>query len=96
METNIASIRWETTQKVDLVHLKDLKPFSLNNATPRKQKSTDFYAPPSEKNASTEQHKYDRSDLEDCAENMFNSEKNSSKLCAEGAIENLINVLLLS
>jgi hypothetical protein len=49
METNIASIRWETTQKVDLVHLKDLKRFSLNNATPRKWKCTDFYASPPEK-----------------------------------------------
>jgi hypothetical protein len=49
MENNIASIRWETTQKVDLFHLKDLKQFLLNNATPRKRKSTDFYAPPSGK-----------------------------------------------
>ncbi len=49
METNIASIRWETTGKVDLVHLKDLKRSSLNNASPRKWKSTDFYTPPSGK-----------------------------------------------
>ncbi len=49
METNIALIRWETTQKVDSVHLKYLKQFSLSNATPRKQKSTDFYTPPSAK-----------------------------------------------
>ena len=49
METNIASIRWEITQKVDLVHLEDLKQFSLNNATPRKQKPTDFYNPSSGK-----------------------------------------------
>jgi hypothetical protein len=46
-----------------------------------------------EKNASTEQHQYDRSDLQGCTENMFYSEKNSSKLCAEGAIGNLMNVL---
>jgi hypothetical protein len=49
METNIALIQWETTQKVDLVHLEDLKQFSLNNATPRKQKHTDFYNPSSGK-----------------------------------------------
>ena len=79
---------------MDLVHLKDLKQFSLNDATPRKQKSTDFYAPPSGKKiASTEQQQYDRSDLQGCTENMFYSEKNSSKLCAEGAIGNLMNVL---
>jgi hypothetical protein len=44
METNIASIRWETTQKVDLVHLKNLKQFSLNNATPRKQNPHILYS----------------------------------------------------
>jgi hypothetical protein len=49
METNTALIRWETTQKVYLVHLKDLKQFSLKDALPRKQKTTDFYNPPSEK-----------------------------------------------
>jgi hypothetical protein len=43
--------------------------------------------------ASTEQHQYDRSDLQGCTDNMFYSEKNSSKLCAEGAIGNLMNVL---
>jgi hypothetical protein len=41
----------------------------------------------------TEPHQYDRSDLQGCKENMFYSEKNSSKLCAEGAIGNLMNVL---
>jgi hypothetical protein len=41
----------------------------------------------------TEQHQYDRSDLQGCTENMLYSEKNSSKLCAEGAIGNLMNVL---
>ncbi len=42
----------------------------------------------------TEQHQYDRSDLQGFTENMFYSEKNSSKLCAEGAIGNLMmNVL---
>jgi hypothetical protein len=49
IETNIALIRWETTRKVDLVHLKELKQCSLNNATPRKWKSIDFYTPPSGK-----------------------------------------------
>ncbi len=46
-----------------------------------------------EKNASTEQRQYDRSDLEGCKENIFYCEKNSSKLCAEGAIGNLVNIL---
>ncbi len=46
-----------------------------------------------EKIASTEQHQNDRSDLQGSTENMFYSEKNSSKLCTEGAVGNLMNVL---
>jgi hypothetical protein len=66
----------------------------MEDSAPRKQKSTDFYTPLSGKKiASTEQHQYDRSDLQGCTENMFYSEKNSSKLCAERAIGNLMNVL---
>jgi hypothetical protein len=94
MDNNFASIRWETTQNIDYVYLKDLKCFSMDNSAPRKQKSTDFYTPPSgKKNASTEQYQNYRSDLQRCTKNMFYSEKNSSKLCAEGAIGNLMNVL---
>jgi hypothetical protein len=52
-----------------------------------------FILPFLKKIASTEQHQYDRSDLQGCTENMFYSEKNSSKLCAEGAIGNLMNSL---
>jgi hypothetical protein len=88
-----ALIRWETTQNIDYVDLEDLKCFSMDDSAPRKQKSTDFYTPLQEKNASTEQHQYARFDLLRCTKNMFHLEKNSSKLCAEGAIGNLMNVL---
>jgi hypothetical protein len=94
MENNLASIRWETTQNIDCIDLEDLKRFSMEEAAARKQKSTNFYNPSSGKKiASTEQHQNDRSDLQGRTENMFYSEKNSSKLCAEGAIGNLMNVL---
>ncbi len=43
--------------------------------------------------ASTEQCQNYRSDLHHCTKNIFYSEKNSTKLCAEGAIGNLMNVL---
>jgi len=43
--------------------------------------------------ALTEQCQNYRSNLQCCTENMFYSEKNSSKLCAEGAIGNLMNIL---
>ncbi len=71
MENKSASVRWETTQNIDFVNLEDLKGFSMDNSAPRKWKSTDFYTPPSEKNASTEQHQYERSDLQCCTKNMF-------------------------
>ena len=46
-----------------------------------------------EKNASTEKCQLDRSVLDGCTENVFYCAKNSSKLCAEGAIGNLMNIL---
>jgi hypothetical protein len=44
------------------------------------------------KNASTEQCQNDRSVLEGCIENIFYCEKNSSMLCAKGAIGNLMHI----
>ena len=94
IENKSALIRWERTQNINYVDLEDLKRFSMDNSAPRKQKTTDFYTPPSGKKiASTEQHQYGRSDLQGWTENMFYSEKSSSKLCSEGAIGNLMNVL---
>ncbi len=87
-------IRWETTRKIDFVDVGDLKQFSIENSTPRKQKSTDFFSPLSGKKiASYEQRQNDRSDMQRCTKNKFYLVKNSSKLCAEGAIGNLMNVL---
>ncbi len=61
---------------------------------PRKQKPTDFYNPPSGKKiASTEQCHHDGSVFEGPTENIIYCERNSSKLCAEGAIGNLMNIL---
>jgi hypothetical protein len=96
MDNKFALIGWESTQNIDYVDLEDLKHFSMDDSAPRKQKSTDFYTPLSgKKNASTgpEQCQNYKSDLQRCTKNMFYSEKNSSKLCAEGVIGNLMNVL---
>jgi hypothetical protein len=38
-------IKWETTQKTDSDDLGDLKQFSMEDLTPRKQKSTDVFSP---------------------------------------------------
>jgi hypothetical protein len=94
MENNLDLIRWEMTQNIDCIDLEALKRFSMEDLAPRKQKSIGFYTPPSGKKiASTEQRQYDQSDLQGCTENMSYSEKNSSNLCAEGEIGNLMNVL---
>jgi hypothetical protein len=80
--------------KKDLVVLRDLKRLSLEEMWPRKPKPTDFYNPPSgKKNASTEQCHHNGSFPESRIENTFYCKKNSSKLCTEGAIGNLINIL---
>ncbi len=87
-------IKWETPQKIDYVDVGDLKHFLMEDSTPRKQKSTDYFSPLSGKKiASNEQHQNDRSDMQCYTKNKFYSMKNSSKLCAEGAIGNLMNVL---
>jgi hypothetical protein len=44
------------------------------------------------KTASAEQCQNGGSVFEGCIKNMFYCEKNSSKLCAEGAIGNLMNI----
>ncbi len=86
--------KWETTGKTDSVDLRDLKRFSMEDSTFRKQKSTNFFPPISgKKNASNKQHQSDRSDVQHCTKNKFFSAKNTTKLCAEGAIGNLMNVL---
>jgi hypothetical protein len=38
-------IKWETTRKTDSVDLRDLKQFSMEDSTFRKQKSTNFFPP---------------------------------------------------
>ncbi len=60
----------------------------------KKKKSTDFFSPLSGKKiASNKQHQSDRPDMQNCTKNRFFSAKNTSKLCAEDAIGNFMNVL---
>ena len=68
--------------------------YSTNNSQSRKSKSTDFFVPlPDTKIASTELSNDDDIVTGSQVENIFYSMENSSKLCAEGAIGNLMNVL---
>ncbi len=94
MINSTALVRWETTPNKDLIVLNGLKKLSIEETCSRKQKSTDCYNPPSGKNiTSTEQCHHNGSAPEGHIENVFYWEKNSFKFCAEGAIQNLMNIL---
>ncbi len=59
-------IQWETTRKTDSVDLGDLKRFSMEDSTLRKQKSPIFSPISGKKIASNKQHQSDRSDMQHC------------------------------
>ncbi len=87
-------IRWDATQKKETVHLNDLVKYSTNNSQSRKRKSTDFFVHlPDTKIASTELSNDDDIVTGSQVENIFYSVEILPKLCAEGAIGTLMNVL---
>ena len=86
-------IKWETTKKSESVCIVDLQKISIDDKSLRKRKLTDFFLPqPDTKIPSTLQ-----SDeymlMEKEIQSKYYSSTNSSKLCAEGAIVNLMNVV---
>jgi hypothetical protein len=83
--TNTAVVKWEETQKIDTVHLGDCNKYNKLDVIPRKRKSTDFLC----KIPQTKRGKPPPGQMK----NMFFSDENLSKLCAEGAIQNLLNML---
>jgi hypothetical protein len=86
-------IRWETTRKTNSVNIKDLQKYSISDKRRRKRKPTDFFLPqPDAKIPSTIQSDENMSTVDEI-ENKFYSYNNSSKLSAEAAIVNLMNVL---
>ncbi len=80
-----AVVKWEETQKNDTVHLGDCKKCNELDVIPRKRKSTDFFCEIQQ----TKRGKPPPSQMK----NTFFSDENLSKLCAEGAIQNLLNML---
>jgi hypothetical protein len=80
-------VKWEITLKKDTVHLVDCKKYN-DLDIPRKWKSTDFFC-------EIPQTKRVMPPLGQI-QNMFYSDENSSKLCAKGAIQNLLNMLHFS
>jgi hypothetical protein len=91
-----AIVKWESTYKNDKVKLSDCKKYEENHAGHRKQKPTEFYMDkPIKKHMKTEKSelKTEKSEPEVQIEIRFYSEDNLSKLCAEGAFRNLMNML---
>ncbi len=77
-------MKWEETRKKDTVHLGDCKKYDKLDVIPRKCKSTNFFCeiPQRKREKTTPGH----------MKNLFFNE-NSSKLCTEGAIQNLLSML---
>ncbi len=78
-------MKWEEIRKKDTVHLGDCKKYNKLGAIPRKRKSTDFFG----EIPQTKRGKPPPGQMK----NMFFSDENSSKLCAKGVIQNLLNML---
>jgi hypothetical protein len=85
--TKTAVVKWEETQKKDTVHLGDCKKYNKLDVIPRKWKSTHFFC----EIPQTKRGKPPPGQMK----NMFFPDENSSKLCTEGAIQNLLNMLHL-
>ena len=85
-----AVVKWDTTLKKDTVDLADCKKYDVDEVSDRKRKATDFY-----QNSSMNNQMSKKSIQTPPGEmrNMFYSRENLGKLCAEGSIRNLMNVL---
>jgi hypothetical protein len=78
-------VKWKETLKKDTVHLGDCKKYNKLDVIPRKRKSTDFFCEITQTKRGKPPHGK--------KQNMFYSDKNSSKLCAKSAIQNLLHML---
>jgi hypothetical protein len=83
--TKTAVVKWEETLKKYTVHLGDCKKYDKLDVIPRKHKSTDFCC-------ETPQIKRGKPPPGQM-KNMSFSNEHLSQLCAEGAIQNLLNML---
>jgi hypothetical protein len=83
--TKTAGVKWEETLKKDTVHLGDCKKYNKLDVIPRKRISTDFFC-------EIPQTKRGKPPPGQMKKHVFSNE-NLSKLCAEGAIQNLLSML---
>ncbi len=93
LENDTAMIRWETTRKTESVDIKDLQKYSISDKSPRKHKPTEFFLPQPDAKILSAMQSDENISTEDEIQNKFNSYNNSTKLCAEGALVNLMDGL---
>ncbi len=93
LENVAAIIRWESTRKTESVDIKDLQKYSISDKSPRKRKPTEFFLPQPDANISSSMQSDENMSTEDEIQNKFYSYNNSAKLCAEGALVNLMDGL---
>jgi hypothetical protein len=87
-------VKWDVTLKKDMVDLGDCKKYDEMDVSQRKRKSKDFYFDTTDKKCKANKKSDELLNPPmGQMKNMFYSEVNSSKLCAEGAIGNLMNML---
>ena len=87
LENDTTMIKWKTTKKSESVSFEDLQKISIDDKSLRKCKPMDFFlSQPDTKIPSNML-------MEEEIQNKYYSSTNSSKLCAEGAIVNLMNVV---
>jgi hypothetical protein len=93
-----AEVKWDVTRKNELVKLKHCQKYNVEETSQRKRKNIDRYAPLPEKKIHQESLSEDAPPICPNGEmiNLFYSKDNISKLCAEGSIANLMNMLHMS
>ena len=87
-------MKWDVTRKKDIVDLGDCKKNDEMDVSQKKRTSTDFYFDMIDKKCKANKRSDDLLNPQTgTIKIMFYSEENSSKLCSEGAIRNLMNML---
>jgi len=93
LENDTTMIKWETTKKSESVSIEDLQKISIDNKSLRKRKPMDFFLPQPDTKIPSMFQSDEYMLMEEEIQNKNYLSTNSSELCAEGAIVNLMNVM---
>jgi hypothetical protein len=91
----VAKIRWESSGKTSSVELCNVLPYVIDESSKRKRTSTDFLIRKDlvENETKKRKHLTDNAANKIVQKTPYFSDENSSKLCAEGALKNLLCML---